>query len=49
MKRLNLQYLAISSKNTWNWKRLDLLFGNTYNLDIIDNEDTFTVKLSVPI
>ena len=30
-------------------KRLDLLYGNDYHLDIIDNEDLFTVKLSIPL
>ena len=30
-------------------KRLALLYGNNYHLDIIDNEDLFTVNLSVPL
>jgi hypothetical protein len=30
-------------------KRLDLLYGKDYHLDIIDNEDLFTVKLSIPL
>jgi len=30
-------------------KRLDLLYGDKYHLDIIDNEDLFTVNLSVPL
>ena len=30
-------------------KRLDLLYGNNYHLDIIDNDDIFTVNLSIPL
>jgi hypothetical protein len=30
-------------------KRLDLLYGDNYHLDIIDNVDLFTVNLSVPL
>jgi hypothetical protein len=30
-------------------KRLALLYGNNYHLDIIDNEDLFTVNLSIPL
>jgi hypothetical protein len=30
-------------------KRLELLYGNNYHLDIIDNEDLFTVNLSIPL
>ena len=30
-------------------KRLALLFGDNYHLDIIENEDLFTVNLSIPI
>ena len=30
-------------------KRLDLLYGKSYHLDIIDNDDLFTVNLSLPI
>ena len=30
-------------------KRLDLLYGSSYHLDIIDNKDSFIVNLSVPI
>lgn len=30
-------------------KRLALLFGTNYHLDIIDNEDIFTVNLSIPV
>lgn len=30
-------------------KRLALLYGNNYHLDIIDNDDLFTVNLSIPL
>ena len=30
-------------------KRLDLLYGNDYHLDIVDNKDLFTVNLSIPL
>ena len=30
-------------------KRLDLLYGNKYHLDIVDNKDLFTVNLSIPL
>jgi hypothetical protein len=30
-------------------KRLELLFGNNYHLDITDNKDLFTVNLSIPL
>jgi hypothetical protein len=30
-------------------KRLDLLYGNRYHLDIIDNDDSFTVHLTIPV
>ncbi len=30
-------------------KRLDLLYGTAYHLDIIDNPDQFTVNLSIPL
>ena len=30
-------------------KRLDLLYGNNYHLDIVDNKDLFTVNLSIPL
>ena len=30
-------------------KRLDLLYGDKYHLDIIDSEELFTVNLSVPV
>jgi two-component sensor histidine kinase len=30
-------------------KRLDLLYGKTYNMEIIDNVDLFTVNLSIPL
>jgi LytS/YehU family sensor histidine kinase len=41
------EFSGIGIENTR--KRLDLLYGNKYNLDIIDNIDTFTVNLSVPL
>jgi two-component sensor histidine kinase len=41
------EFSGIGIENTR--KRLDLLYGNKYNLDIIDNTDTFTVNLSVPL
>lgn len=40
-------YSGIGIDNTR--KRLELLFGNNYNLDIIDNKDLFTVNLSIPL
>ena len=30
-------------------KRLALLYGDNYHLDIIDNENAFTVNLSIPL
>jgi LytS/YehU family sensor histidine kinase len=30
-------------------KRLELLYGKNYHLDIIDNVDLFTVNLSIPL
>ncbi|MCX6250934.1 MAG: histidine kinase [Bacteroidetes bacterium] len=30
-------------------KRLDLLYGTNYHLDIIDNDDLYTVNLSLPL
>jgi len=44
--RLN-DFSGIGIENTR--KRLALLFGNNYHLDILDNEDQFTVNLSVPL
>jgi hypothetical protein len=41
------EFSGIGIENTR--KRLDLLFGNTYHLDILDNEDSFTVNLSFPL
>lgn len=38
---------GVGLKNTR--KRLDLLFGNNYQLDILDQEDTYSVKLLYPI
>ena len=41
------EFSGIGIENTR--KRLDLLYGDKYHLDIIDNEDLFTVNLSVPL
>ncbi len=41
------EFSGIGLENTR--KRLDLLYGERYHLDIIDNENLFTVNLSVPI
>jgi hypothetical protein len=41
------EYSGIGIDNTR--KRLELLYGNNYHLDIIDNEDLFTVNLSIPL
>jgi two-component sensor histidine kinase len=41
------EYSGIGIDNTK--KRLELLYGDNYNLDIIDNEDLFTVNLSIPL
>jgi LytS/YehU family sensor histidine kinase len=30
-------------------KRLELLYGNNYHLDVIDNKNLFTVNLSIPL
>jgi LytS/YehU family sensor histidine kinase len=30
-------------------KRMELLYGNRFNLDIIESRDLFTVNLSIPI
>ena len=30
-------------------KRLELIYGNRYTLDIKDEQDTYTVKLSLPL
>jgi hypothetical protein len=46
-KRQIDEFSGIGIENTR--KRLELLYGNKYNLDIIDNNDTFTVNLSVPL
>ncbi|MEI8006840.1 MAG: histidine kinase [Bacteroidota bacterium] len=42
-----VEFSGIGIENTR--KRLDLLYGDKYHLDIIDNEDLFTVNLSVPL
>jgi len=41
------EFSGIGIENTR--KRLALLFGNNYHLDIIDGENLFTVNLSIPI
>lgn len=41
------EYSGIGIDNTR--KRLELLYGNNYHLDIIDNINLFTVNLSVPL
>ena len=41
------EFSGIGIENTR--KRLALLYGNNYHLDIIDNEDLFTVNLSIPL
>jgi hypothetical protein len=41
------EFSGIGIENTR--KRLNLLFGNTYHLDIINNDDSFTVNLSFPL
>ena len=41
------EFSGIGIENTR--KRLSLLYGNNYHLDIIDNEDLFTVNLSLPL
>jgi hypothetical protein len=41
------EYSGIGIENTK--KRLDLLYGKSYHLDIIDNKDLFTVTLSIPL
>lgn len=46
-KNTSKEFSGIGIENTR--KRLDLLFGNNYHLDIIDGEDLFTVNLSIPI
>lgn len=41
------EFSGIGIENTR--KRLELLYGNKYNLEIIDNSDIFTVTLSIPL
>lgn len=41
------EFSGIGIENTR--KRLELLYGSTYHMDIIDNNDLFTVNLSVPL
>jgi hypothetical protein len=40
-------YAGIGIENTR--KRLQLLYGSNYRLDIFDNESTFTINLSIPV
>ena len=46
-KKSDKEYSGIGIENTR--KRLELLYGNNYHLDIIDNEDLYTVNLSIPL
>lgn len=46
-KNTSKEFSGIGIENTR--KRLALLFGNNFHLDIIDGEDLFTVNLSIPI
>jgi len=41
------EFSGIGVENTR--KRLDLLYGNSYHLDLIDSDKTFTVNLSIPL
>jgi LytS/YehU family sensor histidine kinase len=41
------KFSGIGIENTR--KRLNLLYGSTYQLDIIDNKDLYTVNLSIPL
>jgi two-component sensor histidine kinase len=41
------EYSGIGIENTR--KRLALIYGSNYHLDIIDNENLFTVNLSIPL
>jgi two-component sensor histidine kinase len=41
------EFSGIGLENTR--KRLELLYGKTYTMDIIDNKDIFTVNLSIPL
>jgi len=41
------EFSGIGIENTR--KRLDLLYGSNYHFDIINNRETFTVNLSVPL
>ena len=43
----NEEFSGIGIENTR--KRLGLLYGANYHLDIIDNKELFTVTLSVPL
>jgi hypothetical protein len=41
------EFSGIGMENTR--KRLELLYGNNYHLDIVDSTDLFTVNLSIPL
>ena len=41
------EFSGIGIENTR--KRLELIYGQNYHLDIIDNEDLFTINLSIPL
>lgn len=43
----NEEFSGIGIENTR--RRLELLYGTNYHLDIIDNRDLFTVNLSIPL
>jgi hypothetical protein len=43
----NDEYSGIGIENTR--KRLELIYGQNYSLDIIDNNDLYTVNLSIPL
>jgi hypothetical protein len=46
-KSQNSEFSGIGIENTR--KRLELLYGKNYTMEIIDNKDLFTVNLSIPI
>jgi len=46
-KNQNKEHSGIGLENTR--KRLELIYGKAYNLDITDNENLFTLNLSIPL
>jgi len=46
-KNQTKDFSGIGMENTR--KRLELLYGNNYHLDVIDNKNLFTVNLSIPL